>query len=74
MAKKDRFTTSYKVGQDNIQKWGMDMHNPVFFISAALVILFVISTLINPVGAKKLFDASKGMDHPEFRLVFHDFR
>lgn len=70
MAKKDRFTTSYKVGQDNIQKWGMDMHNPVFFISAALVILFVISTLINPVGAKKLFDASKGWTIQNFDWFF----
>jgi BCCT family betaine/carnitine transporter len=70
MAKNDRFTTSYKVGQDNIQKWGMDMHNPVFFISAALVILFVISTLINPVGAKKLFDASKGWTIQNFDWFF----
>jgi BCCT family betaine/carnitine transporter len=70
MAKKDRFTTSYKVGQDNIQKWGMDMHNPVFFISAALVILFVISTLVNPVGAKKLFDASKGWTIQNFDWFF----
>ena len=70
MARKDRFTTSYKVGQDNIQKWGMDMHNPVFFVSAALVILFVISTLVNPVGAKKIFDATKGWTIENFDWFF----
>ena len=58
MAKKDRFITSYEIGQDNIQKWGMDIHHPVFFISAVLVILFVVSTLVNPAGAKKIFDAT----------------
>jgi betaine/carnitine transporter, BCCT family len=55
----DRFDTDYVVGQDNLKKWGMDMHNPVFFISAILVVLFIVSTLVNPVGAKKLFDSSK---------------
>jgi len=70
MARKDRFTTSYKVGQDNIQKLGMDMHNPVFFVSAALVILFVISTLVNPVGAKKIFDATKGWTIENFDWFF----
>lgn len=33
-------TTDYQVGQDNIQKWGFDVHNPVFGISAGLIILF----------------------------------
>jgi len=66
----DRFETDYKVGQDNIKRWGMDMHNPVFFISAALVILFIILTLINPVTAKKLFDASKGWTIENFDWFF----
>jgi len=35
-------TTDYQVGQDNVQKWGFDVHNPVFGISAFLVILFVV--------------------------------
>jgi len=56
---RDRFATDYRLGQDNIKKWGMDMHNPVFFISAIIVIVFIILTLFNPIGAKKLFDASK---------------
>jgi BCCT family betaine/carnitine transporter len=70
MADQDRFTTDYDVGQDNIRKWGMDMHNPVFFISAVLVILFVISTLFNPAGAKKIFDATKGWTIENFDWLF----
>ncbi|WP_244154301.1 BCCT family transporter [Desulfospira joergensenii] len=68
--KKDRFDTDYEVGQDNITKWGMDMHNPVFFISAAAVIIFIVLTLINPVGAKKIFDASKGWTIQNFDWFF----
>jgi len=67
---RDRFDTDYKLGQDNIKKWGMDMHNPVFFISAIIVILFIILTLYNPMGAKKLFDASKAWTIENFDWFF----
>lgn len=67
---KDRFDTDYKVGQDNIQKWGVDVHNPVFFIASAVVIVFIILTLINPVEAKKMFDASKGWTIQNFDWFF----
>ncbi|WP_367715560.1 BCCT family transporter [Nitratireductor sp. GISD-1A_MAKvit] len=33
-------------GQDNIRLLGLDVHNPVFFISAVLIVAFVIITLI----------------------------
>ncbi len=66
----DRFDTDYKVGQDNIQKWGMDMHNPVFFIAAALVVVFIVSTLLSPVEAKKLFDSSKSWTIENFDWFF----
>lgn len=66
----NKFTTTYRAGQDNIRKWGMDMHNPVFFVSAVLVVLFVISTLINPVGAKKIFDATKAWTIDNFDWFF----
>ncbi len=66
----DRFKTNHKVGQDNIKKWGMDMHNPVFFISAVLVIVFIIATLMNPADAKKLFDSSKTWTIQNFDWFF----
>jgi len=48
----------------------MDMHNPVFFISAFLVIVFIVLTLFNPVAAKKMFDASKGCTIENFDWFF----
>ena len=38
--------TDYSVGQDNIQKWGFDVHNPVFGISAGLILIFLVATLV----------------------------
>ena len=32
--------TDYVIGQDNIQIYGLDVHNPVFAMSAALVLIF----------------------------------
>ncbi|QSA19910.1 BCCT family transporter, partial [Vibrio furnissii] len=39
-------STDYTVGQDNVQKWGFDVHNPVFGISAGLIMLFLLATLV----------------------------
>ncbi len=39
-------STDYTVGQDNVQKWGFDVHNPVFGISAGLILLFLLATLV----------------------------
>ena len=30
--------TDYEVGQDNVQRFGLDIHNPVFPISAGVII------------------------------------
>ena len=38
----------------------MDMHNPVFFISAVLILAFVIGTIIFPAEAKTALDSAKG--------------
>jgi len=38
--------TDYTVGQDNVQKWGFDVHNPVFGISAGVIILFLVALLV----------------------------
>ncbi|PMH46596.1 BCCT transporter [Vibrio sp. 10N.286.49.B3] len=39
-------STDYTVGQDNVQKWGFDVHNPVFGISAGFIALFLVITMI----------------------------
>ncbi len=64
------YETDYEVGQDNIQTFGMDMHNPVFWVSAILVLLFVIGTLLIPHEAKQVFDAAKGWSINNFDWLF----
>jgi len=52
--------TDYSVGQDNIQKWGFDIHNPVFVISASLILLFLSATLLtDSATAKAALDGLK---------------
>ncbi len=43
---KDQTNSDYVVGQDNIRVLGLDIHNPVFMVSAMLVVAFVVGTLI----------------------------
>ncbi len=53
-------STDYTVGRDNVQKWGFDVHNPVFGISAGLIILFLIMTIIVDAStAKATLDSVK---------------
>ncbi|MDB2387120.1 BCCT family transporter [Shewanella sp.] len=61
--KKDKYSidnTDYTVGQDNIQKWGFDVHNQVFGISAFLVVLFlVVILLVDPETSKAALNGIK---------------
>ena len=41
----NRYDTEYQIGQDNLRTWGMDFHNPVFIISALLVLLLLSGQL-----------------------------
>ena len=60
---KDKYSidnTDYTVGQDNVQKWGFDVHNPVFGISAGLIALFLIAVAVtDPEAAKTVLDGFK---------------
>jgi BCCT family betaine/carnitine transporter len=47
--------TDYKLGQDNITPFGLDIHNPVFLISALAIIAFVLVTLMFQEGATAFF-------------------
>ncbi len=40
------FDHGLEAGQDNVRFLGLDIHNPVFFVSAVVIIAFVIVTLI----------------------------
>ena len=66
----DRYRTDYRIGQDNLQRWGMDIHRPVFWITTALVLVFVLGTLIAPETAKVAFDRAKGWSIGHFDWLF----
>ncbi|MFA0076585.1 BCCT family transporter [Vibrio artabrorum] len=64
-------STDYTVGQDNVQKWGFDVHNPVFGISAGLIALFLIGVLItDTASAKAALDSVKGQIINSFDWLF----
>lgn len=53
-------STDYTIGQDNVQKWGFDVHNPVFGISAGLIVLFIVASLVSDAeSAKSVLDGVK---------------
>ncbi len=60
---KDRYSidnTDYTVGQDNVQKWGFDVHNPVFGISTSLIAIFLMAMLwVEPETSKTFLDGIK---------------
>ena len=47
--------TDYEIGQDNVQVFGLDVHNPVFLISGVAIVAFVILTLMFQDGAATFF-------------------
>jgi len=69
-AVKDEYSTDYVAGQDNIQKYGLDLHAPVFPITAILVVAFVIGTLMFPGEAKELLDGAKWWTIAQFDWFF----
>lgn len=61
---------NYKLGQDNVKKFGLDFHNPVFIISAILVLVFVIGTIASPKEAKEILDGAKWWSINNFDWLF----
>ena len=51
--------TDYEVGQDNVEIFGLDVHNPVFFVSGLIIVAFVILTLMFKDAAGSFFNAMK---------------
>ncbi|SIT78121.1 BCCT family transporter [Pontibaca methylaminivorans] len=69
----DVIKTSYSVGQDNIERAhpvAFDIHNPVFMISASVVVLFTAVTLLFPTQLGPLFDALLGLVTSRFDWFF----
>ena len=49
------FETEYELGQDNIRPFGLDIHNPVFLISAIVIVGFVMLSLANQEASAAFF-------------------
>ena len=56
---KFHYDSDHEIGDNNVQLWGMDIHNPVFFFSAILIITFVIGTLVAPTSASLLLGGAR---------------
>ncbi|WP_047042973.1 BCCT family transporter [Vibrio mexicanus] len=64
-------STDYQVGQDNVTKWGMDVHNTVFTASVGLSLLFIVTLLVlSPADSKAAIDAVKAAMLSKFDFVF----
>lgn len=59
-------------GIDNRQLWGMDFHNPVFPISAGLILLFIIYALLDPAQASAQMVAARtwAIEHFDWLFMF----
>ena len=53
------YDTDHTTGENNIQIFGLDIHNPVFFLSAGLILSFVISVLLFPDQADPALNAAR---------------
>ena len=48
------YDADHEIGEKNIQVLGLDVHNPVFFTSALLILVFVVGTLLVPEQAARI--------------------
>ncbi|MDF1820265.1 MAG: BCCT family transporter [Alcanivoracaceae bacterium] len=65
-----QYETEFEVGQDNVQMLGMDLHNPVFFFSSLLILVFVIGTLLFPESANTALGDTKTWAINNFDWLF----
>lgn len=54
-----QYDTDYEVGQDNVEWLGLDIHNPVFFLAAGLILSFCLSVLAMPDLASDLLTTAR---------------
>ena len=51
----DPNNSNYTMGSDNIRPLGLDIHNPVFLVSASVIVLFVLLSLSFQEQSAELF-------------------
>jgi len=64
------YDTDYELGQDNVTWLGLDLHNPVFVVSAVLIILFVILSLIFPEQSNSMLGSTREWIGETFDWLF----
>ena len=64
------YDTDYEIGQDNVEVMGLDIHNPVFFLAAGIVLLFSALTLIFPLQVGQFLNDSKAVTLRTFDWFF----
>ena len=62
--------TDYKVGQDNVQFIGLDVHNPVFVIAATTIVLFVVFSLFFQDRAADIFTGARSWTTMQLDWLF----
>jgi BCCT family betaine/carnitine transporter len=62
--------TDYEIGQDNVEMFGMDVHHPVFFASALMVLAFVLGTLFLPELASRTMLGARAFAIDHFDWLF----
>ena len=53
-----------------VNKFGLEMHNPIFFLSAGLILLFSVLTLIFPETANEQLNAAKNWSLHKFDWLY----
>ena len=69
MLSRKQYDSRYTVGQDNVRIVGMELHNPVFFITALLTVGFVVGTLLFPADAKIILEQAKNWSIENFHWL-----
>ncbi|WP_227816773.1 BCCT family transporter [Nitrogeniibacter aestuarii] len=62
--------TVLEPGIDNKQFWGLDFHNPVFPITATLIVAFIIYALLDPAQASAQMSAARTWSIEHFDWLF----
>ncbi|MEM8921114.1 MAG: BCCT family transporter, partial [Pseudomonadota bacterium] len=64
------YDIDYEIGQDNVEWLGLDVHNPVFFLAASLVLVFAGATLLFPEIAGAALNQAKAQTLQSFDWLF----
>ncbi|MFU8831853.1 MAG: BCCT family transporter [Wenzhouxiangella sp.] len=64
------YETDHTLGQDNIRWLGLDFHNPVFVVSAGLILVFVVLSLLIPETANQALNATRAWIGVHFDWLF----